>query len=113
MIFHKEAAEGRWFKFTLMEQLANVGSDIERAIVWKNRGNKEYSENAFFRALELLSLTIIDKKNKGPRLRELCRVREFLIDYFLFDNQYSFTDDKFWQAYFYNFAYAAAIAKGR
>lgn len=113
MIFHKEASAGRWFKFTILEQLANVGSEVDRAITWKNRGNKEYAEQSFFRSLELLTLTITDKKNKGPRLRELCRVREFLIDYFLFDNQYGFTDDAFWRNYFYNFAYAAAVAKGR
>jgi len=113
MIIHKNLASGAWFKFTLLEQLANVGTDVDRAIRWRNKGNLEYSQQAFERALELLSLTIIDPKHrKTGRLKELGRVRECLIDYFMFDNEYQ-TDDKFWQEYFYQFNYAAAIQRGR
>lgn len=32
MIIHKELAAGRWFKLSLVEQLANVGMDIDRTI---------------------------------------------------------------------------------
>jgi len=32
MIVHKQLASGRWFKLSLVEQLANVGSDVERTI---------------------------------------------------------------------------------
>ena len=65
---------------------------------------------AFERALELLDLTIEDKKNR-LRLKELLRLREVLADYFQFDNIYNSTDKK-WQSYFYAFNYAAAIGKG-
>ena len=51
----------------------------------------EASKQAFERALELLSLTILDPKHKG-RLRELTRVREALIDYFVYDNEYGSSD---------------------
>lgn len=112
MIIHKELASGRWFKLSLLEQLANVGSDIERTIQWKRKGDLEYSSAAFERALELLTLTIIDPKNRGPRLKELCRVREALIDYFMCDNEYGSTDEA-WQNYFYAFNYAAALQRGR
>jgi hypothetical protein len=111
MIVHKQLADGRWFKLSLVEQLANVGSDIERTIQWKRKGNAEYSEKAFQRALELLDLTIADPKNKG-RLREILRVREALADYFVFDNEYHSTDE-LWQKYFFNFNYAAALRRGR
>jgi hypothetical protein len=111
MIIHKELEPDRWFKFSLFEQLANVGSDIERTIQWKKKGNLEYSKNAFERALELLDLTIADPKNK-KRLKEILRTRECLISYFMYDNEYSFTDE-FWQSYFYEFNYAAAIQRGR
>jgi len=60
---------------------------------------------AFFRALELLDLTIDDPKN-ALGLKELCRVREFLVDYFLYDNVYGF-DDASWRKYFMTFALAA------
>ena len=55
-IIHKELAAGRWFELSLMEQLANVGSDVIRTINWKKKGDKEYSRQAFYRALELKAL---------------------------------------------------------
>ena len=51
---HKELAAGRWSTFSLVEQMANVGSDVGRAINWKAKGNLPYSQKAFERALELL-----------------------------------------------------------
>jgi len=111
MILHKELASGRWYALSLMEQLANVGSDIERTIQWKKKGNSEYSKKAFERALELLDLTVSDPKNK-KRLREILRAREMLVDHFVFDNEYCSTDES-WQKYFYYFNYAAALKRGR
>lgn len=102
---------GRWFKFSIMEQLANVGADVDRAIKWRNKGDMVYSEQAVERALELLDFTIADPKNK-PRLKEIVRVRGMLGDYFFGINEFSFTDE-FWHNYFYDFNYAAAIARGR
>lgn len=112
MRIHKDLTFERWFRFSLFEQMANIGMDVERTIEWKNRGDLEYSSNAFERALELLDATIADPKNKGARLKELARVREALKDYFLSDNEYKSTDEQ-WQNYFYDFAYAAAIQRGR
>ena len=111
MIIHKEYAAGRWFAFSLLEQLANIGSDVDRAIRWKQRGKNEDSQAAFERALELMYLTIADPKNKR-RLKEIVRAKEMFIDYFLFDNTYGFTDE-FWQNYYYQFSYAAALKRGR
>lgn len=37
MIQHKSLAAGRWFTFSLIEQLAHVGSEIEWTIIWKKR----------------------------------------------------------------------------
>jgi hypothetical protein len=111
MIIHKDLAAGRWFQLSLVEQLGNVGSDVDRAIQWRNRDEKEYSSDALDRALELLDFTIADPKNR-KRLREICRVREALVDYFLFDNEYK-TNDKWWHNYFMYFAYIAAAQKGK
>jgi hypothetical protein len=111
MICHKELAQGRWFTLSLVEQLANVGADIGRTISWRKKGSKEYSEKAFERALELLSLTIQDPKHKG-RLKELVRMREVLIDYFMYDNQYG-SSDELWENYFLAFNYAAAVRRGK
>ena len=111
MKHHKELTAERWFTFSLFEQLANVGSDIERTIQWRKRGNDAYSQQAFNRALELLDLTIADPKHL-KRLREIVRTREALVDYFMYDNSYG-SSDQIWQKYFYNFNYAAALAHGK
>ena len=112
MIIHKELAAGGWHKFTFLEQLANIGCDIERTIRWKNKGNLEYSQQAFYRALELIDLTKADPKNRGGKLRELCRMREALVDHFVYANEYN-TTDEIWSNYFYQFNYAAALQRGR
>lgn len=112
MMIHKDLLPERWFRFSLFEQLANVGTDIARVIAWRNNNNLDYSKAAFYRALELLDLTIADPKNKGPRLKELLRVREALVDYFMYDNEYGSTDQA-WQDYFFAFNYAAALERGR
>lgn len=105
---HKQLADGRWNELSFFEQMANIGSEVERTIKWKNKNNAEYSRLAFERALELLDLTVADKKNK-KRLKEIMRLRETLADYFAFDNIYKATD-KSWQNYFYSFNFAARIA---
>lgn len=112
MRLHTNLTPERWFKFTLFEQMANVGTDIERAINWKKNNNPEFSKKAFERALELLELTITDTKHKSSTRKELLRTREALIDYFVFDNEYN-TNDEIWQRYFYDFNYVAAIQKGK
>ncbi len=111
MIIHKELAAGRWFELSLIEQLANIGSDIIRTIEWKKKGDPEKSYQAFVRALELIDLTIADPKNKG-RLKEVVRSREALVDHFVYDNIYK-TTDEIWYNYFYQFNYAAAMQRGR
>lgn len=101
---HKDLAKGRWFKLDLMQQLANIGSEVERAILWRDK-NEEYSRKAFYRALELLELTLSDKKSrKYSLLKELCRLKEVLIDFFWGDNNFS-SSDELMRKYFYAFAY--------
>ncbi|MBM3322358.1 hypothetical protein FJY69_02610 [candidate division WOR-3 bacterium] len=102
---HKELAAGRWFSLSLVEQLANVGSEVERAIRRRSEGQADAATRAMERALELLCLTIADKKNRG-RLKELCRVQELLADWFFGDNEYGSSDES-WQKYFFGFAWAA------
>lgn len=104
---HKELASGRWSSLSFVEQMANIGSEIERTINWRSRGSLENSQSAFERALELLDLTIADKKNTS-RLSEIVRTREALADHFMFDNIYNSTDED-WQEYFLAFNYAARI----
>ena len=101
---HKNLASGKWKELSFFEQMANIGSEVERVIKWRAK-NSDYSQMAFDRALELLDLTVLDDKNL-PRLKEILRLREVLADYFQFDNIYGSSDKK-WQNYFYAFNYAA------
>lgn len=102
---HKDLASGRWNLLSFAEQMANVGSEIERTISWKEKGRPEISGRAFDRALELLDLTAADPKNRF-RLRELRRVREAVSDHFVFSNAYRSTPES-WQRYFGFFLIAA------
>lgn len=80
MSSHPTLAAGRWHSLTLAEQLGNVGSEYERARRWKTANDKVRFEQAFERTLELLDLTISDKRWKNHRLKELTRLREFICD---------------------------------
>ncbi len=102
---HKDLASGRWGRLSFLEQMANVGSEVERTLNWRARGNHEYSRKAFDRALELLDLTL-DGARGPARLKELARLREAMVDYFVGTNQFRSTETS-WRRYFSPFAYAA------
>jgi len=109
--YHKELSNGKWQEFSFAEQMANIGSEVERAIKWKNKNKPERSQSAFFRALELMDFTISDKCNIN-RLDELCRTREVLVDYFFSDNQYK-SSDTLWQKYFRAFNWYANLSRNK
>ncbi len=106
IIFHRGLTEKQWFEKSIFEQMANIGSEVERTIKWRGKDSK-YSKTAFERCLELIDLTIEDPKNKN-RLKEILRSREVLVDYFNGRNIYHSTD-KLWQNYFYSFNFAARL----
>lgn len=95
----------RWSKFSLTEQMANIGAEVGRASRWQNKGNASYSKKAFERALELIDLTLSVHISQ-PKLKELARLREVLVDYFFGENIYNSTEESF-QKYFLPFNYAA------
>jgi hypothetical protein len=66
----------RWGRFTLSEQLANVGSEVERAIRSHQAGSHTRFDNALARALALFDLTAADDRWRGPKRREILRARE-------------------------------------
>ncbi|MDD3486939.1 MAG: hypothetical protein PHF35_01000 [Candidatus Moranbacteria bacterium] len=106
---HQQLADGKWESMDFFQQMANVGSEVERAIRWNEKKNAAYGRMAFERSLELLDFTIADRKNR-KRLKELLRLREFLADYFFFGNIYRSTK-KSWQNYFFSFNYAARLGR--
>jgi hypothetical protein len=104
-IQHKELAAGRWKQMPFIEQMANIGSEVERALNWRAKNNDMYSMQAFERALELTDLTL-ESVTGFPRLKELARMRETMVDYFAGPNLFKSTDD-LWRKYFHVFTFAA------
>lgn len=74
-LMHAASAE-RWATMTVVEQLANVGSEVERAIRAHEAGNVARWANAQARALELFDMSAADVRWRGPRRREILRARE-------------------------------------
>jgi len=100
---HQSLASGRWYQFSLAEQLGNIGSEVSRTLRAKN--DEERSKNAAFRALELFDLTINDPRWK-KRLREITRAREVFCEIVFGNGEYGITLEDL-DRYFYYFAYAA------
>ena len=104
MTQHKELAAGRWQAMSFYEQMAHVGSEIGRALNWRAKGKDITSQRAFERGLDLLDLTI-ESASGFARLKELTRMRESLVDYFMGKNEFGSTDE-LWRKYFDHFTYA-------
>ena len=102
---HKKLADGGWGQLTLLEQLGNVGSEVGRALKAQEKGDEQQSQRCLDRALELLDLTIADPKHR-KRLKELCRLREVICDYFFGENIFGSTSPLL-ENYFTYFAIAA------
>ena len=105
MSLHTELASGRWHTLSLADQLGNMGSEVSRALRAKQQMNELRMMSALDRALELCDLTIADPKHRS-RLKELCRIREVVCDFFLGGNTYQSTDTSL-NRYFMQFAMAS------
>ena len=105
---HKDLAAGRWSQLSFFEQMANIGSEVERALNWQVKNNSAYCRKAFERALELMDLSL-DTISGFTRLKELARLREAIVDYFYGTNQFMSTEE-LWRKYFLHFTYAARKA---
>lgn len=88
----------------MAEQMGNIGSEIGRLLRWRDKDEK-LCQNSFERALELLYLTIQDPRWRN-RLKELTRVREFLIDAMNGGKEYENKLEDL-DSYFFQFALAA------
>lgn len=102
---YPELAAGRWSRMPLVEQMANIGSEVERALNWQAKDRPDYSKQAAERALELFDLSLESGK-KFAQLKEVARLREVVVDYFYGANEYRSTEASL-KRYFLHFAYAA------
>ena len=102
---HKDLAAGRWSRLSFLEQMANIGSEVERALNWRIKKNTDYAQKAFERALELIDLTLDNDRNYA-HLKEIARMREAIVDYFFGTNQLMSSEES-WRNYFLPFTYAS------
>ena len=104
---HKTLAESRWNKMSFLEQMANIGSEVERTISWKAKGNDNYSRKAFYRSLELFDLSL-NAPLKPSKRKEVARARELWVDFVEYSNKYKSTSER-WRKYFYQLLFAFKI----
>jgi hypothetical protein len=102
---HVSLAAGRWAELSLVEQLANIGSEVGRAARAKAGRADGRFESALGRCLELFDLTLADGRWHGRR-REIARARELVCDFMVGDNAYGSSEASL-EAWFLPFAVAA------
>ncbi|MDO8600088.1 MAG: hypothetical protein Q7R73_00515 [bacterium] len=104
MIQHKNLTEERWQKFSLAEQLGNVGSETSRALKWQGKDDVLW-RGALGRAFELIDMTIADTRFCS-RLKEIVRLREMLADAMFGGREYGSNLEDI-DRYLFQFAFAA------
>ncbi|CAN5820863.1 hypothetical protein BH11GEM1_BH11GEM1_02810 [soil metagenome] len=103
---HSSLAAGRWHTLPLMEQLGNVGSEVDRSLRAHAAGKHDRFERALHRALELFDLTAADARWTLPQRREVLRAREQFCRVF-FDETAEPDLGAYLSKYFLQFAVAA------
>src|SRR5213083_3535365 len=103
MTTHAGLAAGRWAALSLAEQLANVGSEVDRAVAAWAAQRSDRFDRALTRALELFDLTARDDRWRGPRRREILRAREEFCRLF-FNQEYVRDAARALSTYFLQFA---------
>lgn len=106
--YHKELAAGRWFELSLVEQMANIGSEVHRTLLEQQKAPGIIGLAAE-RCLELFDLTLADVRWRH-RLKEIARAREFFCGA-LFGVAWYKTSLEDLDRYFLQFAYAARQPK--
>lgn len=101
----KGALEETWSRFTLMEQLGNIASEVGRARKWHGK-DAHRAEHAVEQAFTLIDLTQRDSRWRGGRLRELAIAKEAFADAVLGGHEYGSTLPDM-ERYFMQFALAA------
>ena len=85
MKYHKDITLEKWQLLPLKNQIMNIGAEISRVQTWQNLEDKEKVKECVERALELLDLTLRDKRWKN-KLGELLRIREALCYFYAYES---------------------------
>jgi len=71
----------RWQNQSFYQQSGNIASELSRAVKFRDQHDIDHMNASLRRLLELLDLTIDDDRNRS-RLKELCRFKEVLSDWY-------------------------------
>ena len=88
---------------SLAEQISNIGSEVHRAIKWKNKNEPQKAKNFCNKAIEFLRIISDDPKNahrRGEFEEAICE----LADFFFGENDYKTNDDiliRYYDAFLY------------
>ncbi|HLC89570.1 MAG TPA: hypothetical protein VJG65_01270 [Patescibacteria group bacterium] len=77
----------RWQKFSLNEQMGNIGSEVSRACLFEEKQDLIQRDKALERVLEMID-AMIDQKRYPSRLKEICRLRELVADLYSHGGNY-------------------------
>lgn len=80
----------KWFSLSINDQISNIGSEVERALKYKDK-DKNKTIEFLNKSIELITRTQKDPKNIH-RIGELNFCIEELLDYFIGDNIYNTKD---------------------
>ena len=75
---HSQTLASRWAKLPLPSQLANIGSEGSRLVLWIKKGNNEQVERSLARALELVDATLSDPRF-GKKREEIEMLKHSII----------------------------------
>ena len=75
---HKDLAAGRWSQLSFLEQMANIGSEVERALNWRLKNNTAYCQLAAERALELVISSDQDLHKRKECMKSILARRDRL-----------------------------------
>lgn len=100
-----------WAKYSIFEQMGNIGSEVGRSIKWHRANNAKREQSAIDRALDLFDATIECLLPENPaRAREVLIAREEYTKLFWADTFEEDADNI--ERYFMNYAIAARKESG-
>lgn len=110
-LVHKGLDGGGWGKFSFLEQMGNIGSEVGRANIARKKKDVSAFANALDRALELIDLTLADErwKNQG-KTKEIALARELLCSAATGDVHFGTSLEDI-DRYFFSFALAARAGR--
>jgi hypothetical protein len=100
----------RWWTMSLLDQMANAGADVGRALNAKAAGDDVRLQHALDRALELIDLTMADPHRSPSEIKEIARMREVVCDYLVGENEYR-SSSEWIDEYFIQYGVAARAGR--